>query len=1021
MSTHNHSLVNIGGQPVPAAVPAQPAAPALDLDALREKLAGQDGPRFWKSLEQVAETSEFQAWASHEFGAGVSEWKDPVSRRRLMQLLGASLGLAGLTACTKQPEEKIVPYVKAPEDLIPGRPRFYATAIPHLGYANGVLVESHMGRPTKIEGNPDHPSSLGATDVLTQASSLNLYDPDRSQAVLSGGRISSWQNFVAAMAKVRQQALLEKGAGLRILSEQTTSPSLAAQIQKVLAEFPGAKWIQYEPAGRDNAVAGAKLAFGAPASAHYKLDQANVVLSLDSDFLYAGPGAVRYARDFAKRRQPGHGNQVNRLYVVESAPTITGSMADHRSAIRSADVEDFTYALAAELGVGVTAREAHVPAAWLKAAAADLKKNAGASVVIAGDQQPPAVHALAHAINQALGNAGKTVVYTDSVEVNTENGWDGLKQLAAEMSAGKVSALLILGGNPVYNAPADLDFAATLKKVPFRAHLGYYDDETSALCQWHVPDSHPLEAWSDARAHDGTISIIQPLIAPLYGSRVAQEVLSALQARSELTAYQLLREFWQAKHAADKIAQPFEDFWRKSVHDGVVANSALPAKTVAVRADLASALGTSKSAAGLEVNFRPDPNVFDGRFANNGWLQELPKPLTKLTWDNAVLVAPATAQKLGVENGDIVELKLGGRGVRGPVWINPAHAPESLTVHLGYGRTRCGHIANQIGFNAGAIRSSAAPWIATGVQVVNTGDRFDLAITQEHHSMEGRDIIRSGTAAAYEKDEKLFHHHEHPVMTMYPDEHKYTGYSWGMAIDLNACTGCNACTIACQAENNIPIVGKDQVIRGREMHWIRVDRYFEGDLDQPDVYHQPVACMHCDQAPCEGVCPVAATMHSEEGLNQMVYNRCIGTRYCSNNCPYKVRRFNFFLYNDWETESLKGVRNPNVTVRSRGVMEKCTYCVQRINVARIDAEREGTKIKDGQVITACQAVCPTQAIHFGDMNDPESKIAKIKKDHRNYGLLTDLNTWPRTSYLAKLRNPNPEIAPAAPAKAEHHG
>ena len=1035
MSTQNNSLVHItlpptampvaGARLGEAAEPARkmldaPQARRFDIDALRAKLATQKGPYLWRSLEQVAETPEFQDWVDHEFAVGeddqASSWKDPINRRRLLQLLGASIGLAGLTACTRQPAEKIVPYVTPPEEITPGKPLFFATALMQQGYATGVLVESHMGRPTKIEGNPDHPASLGSTDVYSQAAVLTFYDPDRSQSVLHRGRGSSWANFLAELAQVRAKAQETKGAGLRILTENSTSPTFIALMKRTLAEFPEAKWHQYDSAGRDNVHAGARMAFGRDLNVRYDFTQADVILSLDSDFLSFGPGNVRYARDFSKRRNPEAGSTMNRLYVAESCPTSTGAIADHRLAMRSSDIDGLARAVAAGLGVAGVSGTSTAPAAWVAAVVSDLKAAGAAGLVVAGDAQPPAVHAIAHAINLALGS--KSVIYADTVEASTADGMASLKNLVADMNSGSVAALIVLGVNPVYSAPADLGFVAALGKVETKIHHGSYDDETAEYCQWHIHDASSLEAWGDARAFDGTASIIQPLIAPLYDGRTAIEMLAALQGRPEMTPYQLVRETWTAWHAAAKIEQPFDEFWRKSVHDGVIAGTAFAGQSVALQTGFAVPAAQA-AAAGMEVNFRPDPTVYDGRFANNGWMQELPKPITKLTWDNAVLLSPSAAQKLDVTNGDLLELKNGTHTVRGPVWITPGHAENSATVHMGYGRTRMGKLANQVGFNASAVRASDAPWTAGNIAITKTGDTFNLFSTQEHHTMEGRDIIRSGTLADFRKNEKLFEHEEEPgtAKTIYPDEHKYNGNSWGMTIDLNSCTGCNACTIACVAENNIPVVGKEMIGMGREMHWIRVDRYFGGGLDHPDqIYHQPLMCVHCDQAPCETVCPVGATVHSGEGINQMVYNRCIGTRYCSNNCPYKVRRFNFFLYSDWETESLKGARNPNVTVRSRGVMEKCSYCVQRINAARITSEIENRPIKDGEVVTACQAVCPTQAIHFGNMNDPNSEIARKKKDPRGYGLLDEeLNTRPRTTYLSKLRNPNPTLEAARPA------
>ncbi|MBM3734392.1 MAG: 4Fe-4S dicluster domain-containing protein [Acidobacteria bacterium] len=1001
---------------------SQPNQPTtLDLDAVRARLASAKGPEFWRSLDEIAATPEFQKMVDDEFTPGTSEWSNPVSRRRLMELMGATLGLAGLTACTRQPEEKIIPYVQAPEDVIPGKPLHFATAIPTTGYGLGVLVESHTGRPTRIDGNPDHPASLGATDAITQGVALTMWDPDRSQAVLREGRNSSYTRFQDAIKLLREDLLSTRGAGFRILTETVGSPALAAQIRELFTEIPEARWVQYEPCNRDSVRAGARLAFGQVVNTVLNLDQAAVIVSLDADFLYSGPGAVRYARDFTSRRKPaGAATAMNRLYVAEAMPSVTGAKADHRLPLSPSEIENFARALADAVGAGTGPATSAAPAEWLKAVAADLIANRGASLVVAGDQQPAAVHALAHAMNAALGNVGKTVYYTDPVEPNPTNQGDDFKALVADMNAGKVTCLMVIGGNPMYNSPADLGFAEAFRKVKLRIRIGEHDDETSAVSHWHVPLAHHLESWGDVRAYDGTVSFQQPLIQPLYEGKSAIDIVTLLRDKGGRSAMEWVKEYW----AAQTKEPNFQQVWEKAVHDGVLAGSKLGPKAVAISKTLAADLAAARQSAGsgVELVFRPDPHMYDGRYANNAWLQELPKPLTKTTWDNMALMSPKMAAKFGVEYSSrtmyhdtpVVELRLNGKSVKAPAWIVPGHADNCVTVHLGYGRTRGGKIANGVGFSAYAIRPSAAEWCARGVEVRTTGDEHRVAVTQDHQSIEGRSLLRTATLDHYKKDPAFAQEEEKGkhLFSLYPDW-EYKSYSWGMAIDLNACTGCNACTIACQAENNIPAVGKEQVARGREMHWIRVDRYFGGkSLDNPTIQHQPVTCMHCDNAPCEGVCPVAATTHSEEGLNQMTYNRCVGTRYCSNNCPYKVRRFNFFLYNDWDSESLKGVRNPDVTVRSRGVMEKCTYCVQRINAARITAEVRGSRIQDGEVVTACQAVCPTQAIHFGDMNDPNSRIAKMKKDERNYGILTDLNTRPRTSYLAGLRNPNPSLETA---------
>jgi molybdopterin-containing oxidoreductase family iron-sulfur binding subunit len=986
-----------------------PARATVDLAAIRRRLASPAGPQYWRSLEELADSGALRALLQHEAPRHVALF-DSVGRRQFLKLMGASLGLAGLNACTRQPAETIVPYVRQPEQLVPGTPLYFASAIPFGGVATPVLVESHMGRPTKIEGNPEHPASLGATDAFAQAAILGLYDPDRSQVITHVGEIRPWSAFVAALRTVLDAQREQRGAGLRILTETITSPTLADQLRGILAAFPLAKWHQYEPVHRDHAREGARLAFGEYVETHYQFDRAQVVLALDADFLSCGPGHLRYVREFmSRRRVQGEQRQMNRLYAVESTPTNTGALADHRLPLRPTQVEDLTRAIAAGLGVRVQAPvglEAH--AAWITAVTRDLQRHRGTSVVIAGAEQPPAVHALAHALNAALGNVGQTVVYTDPVEAHPVNQTASLRELVADMEAGTTALLLIIGGNPVFTAPADVPFAAALAKVPLSVHLGLYDDETSELCHWHVPEAHALESWSDLRAFDGTISIVQPLIAPLYGGKTAHEILAVLTDRPERSSHDIVKEYWMAQRSGDD----FEAFWRRALHDGLVGGSALALRPVTLKDTALPSPRGAQDARALEIVFRPDPTIFDGRFANNGWLQELPKALTRLTWDNAALLSPATAQRLGLSSGDVVELRYAGRRVHAPVWIMPGHAPDAVTVHLGYGRRRAGKVGNGTGFNAYLLRTAAAPWSGTGLELHPTGARYALATTQEHHSMEGRALVRAGTLADYIAHPQMFRHMaEEPARadTLYPDEHPYPSYAWGMAIDLNTCTGCNACVIACQAENNIAVVGKAEVARGHEMHWIRIDRYYAGELDNPATYHQPVPCMHCENAPCELVCPVAATVHSSEGLNDMIYNRCVGTKYCSNNCPYKVRRFNWFLFSDWTTESLKAMRNPDVTVRSRGVMEKCTYCVQRINGARIHAQTEGREIRDGEVVTACQQACPAGAIVFGNINDPDSRVARLKAEARNYALLAELNTRPRTTYLARLRNPNPEI------------
>jgi molybdopterin-containing oxidoreductase family iron-sulfur binding subunit len=984
----------------------------LDLTAIQTQLASMQGRPYWRSLEELAETTAFQEFLQREFPRQASEWLPGLSRRSFLKLMGASLALAGLTACSG-PQEKIVPYVQAPEGNTPGESLFYATAMQVGGYALGLLAQSQLNRPTKLEGNPEHPASLGATDALAQASILTLYDPDRATQITHAGVASTWEEFLGEFQPLIEQQRSKGGAGLRILTETVTSPTLFSQLQAILAAFPQATWHQYEPVNQDNLYAGAVLAVGEPVEPVYQLAQAEVIVSLDADFLAVGPGRVRYAGDFAdgRRAELPAGRNRNRLYVVESTPTITGAAADHRLPLKAGQVEAFARALAQALGLDLPAGEpAVIPANWVDALARDLQAHAGASLVIAGDQQPPIVHALAHAINDKLNNVGKTVVYTAPVVANPVNQNESLRALTAAMRAGQVELLLILGGNPVYHAPVDLKLGEALQQVALRVQLGLYVDETATQCQWQIPESHYLEAWSDGRAYDGTVSIQQPLILPLYTSKSAHELLDLLLSETPRSDHDIVQTYWQTQQAEQQTAVNFTTFWQRALHDGLLVDSALTAKTVLLQPDAISQPATNKAASGLEINFRPDPTVWDGRFANNGWLQELPKPLTKLTWENAALINPLTAQTLGVMSGDLVELVYAGQIVQAPILLLPGQPEETVTLSLGYGRSQVGRVGNGAGFNAYALRTSDASWFASGLTVRKVGSGHPLAVTQGHFSMEGRDLVRVGTVAQFAKEPNFVHemdpHGE--GLTLYP-KFEYTENSWGMTIDLTACIGCNACVTACQAENNIPIVGKEQVIKGREMHWIRLDSYYEGDLLNPQTHHQPVLCMHCENAPCEVVCPVAATMHDAEGLNVMVYNRCIGTRYCSNNCPYKVRRFNFLEYVDFDSESLKLQRNPNVTVRSRGVMEKCTYCVQRISAARITAKLEGRPIADGEVVTACQAACPTRAIEFGNLNDPNSRVTQHKASPLNYGLFSELNTQPRTTYLAKLRNPNPEL------------
>jgi len=830
------------------------------------------------------------------------------------------------------------------------------------------------------------------------------------------------------------------GQTLRILTEPVTSPTLAAQIKALIKIVPQAVWHQWDP------VFGVTQD-GVPAAAPiYRFDKADVVVSLDADFLGSGPGSVRYTKDFSSRRRMGTPQDaLNRLYAAEPVPTITGTNADHRLALKSRDIYAFAAALAAAVGASGTGQPAAAGAlsaeaqTWAATIAADLQANTGKSAVVAGEHQPAVVHALARAMNETLGNVGATVTYVAPFVESPADGAASLAALVGDMRAGKVDALFILGANPVFTAPEDLKFAEALDKVATRIHLGLYHDETADLSHWHIPEAHFLESWGDVRAFDGTVSLIQPLVAPIYDGRTAIEIVAALNGTPGQSAMDLVKAHWttaftaQAATLRNRHGQAFanaESFWRNALHDGFVAGTSVLAGATAPAAPAAAAAPAPAVKSGMEIVFRPDPNVLDGRFANNAWLQELPKPLSKVTWDNVAYVSARTADGLGIPvfragNDDqrVIEITYQGKTLKMPVWVVPGTADDTVVVHFGYGRRRAGRVGTGIGVDVFPLRSSNAPWFDGGAAVAVTSETYAIASVQNHFLMEGRHPVRAVSAEEYRKDPKASIAAQGPrlkfdkTLTLYPVEHpigQNAAHRWGMAIDLNACTGCGVCIGACVAENNIAVVGKSQVSRSREMHWLRVDTYYEGNPEAPEgTYHQPVPCMQCENAPCEVVCPVAATVHSDEGLNDMVYNRCVGTRYCSNNCPYKVRRFNFLLYSDFTTPELYGQRNPDVTIRSRGVMEKCTYCVQRINQARIDAKTAGRDIADGEIKTACEQACPANAIVFGDLGKADSRVSQLKQQERNYSLLDDLGTRPRTTYLAVVRNTNPALTRAS--------
>ncbi len=1028
-------------------------SPAVHEAGAREAAAGSQAPAASGDLApearprgNVAPEARSQG---NEFAIGASDAPGAVDRRTMLTLMGASFALAGLEGC-RRPVETIVPYVSAPEYVVPGIPKRYATTLPVGAGAHGVVVESHEGRPTKIEGNELHPSSLGAANTWTQAEILNLFDPDRSRSAQrrpageTAHRPASWSFFDAFLAERRPELAASGGARLAVLSGAYSSPTLARLAAKLASRFPQAKWVVHEPVGDDNVFAGCETAAGRPCRPVYHLEKARKILALDADLLHTEGESLAAARGFAAgRKVTGPDDRMNRLYVVESALSITGSSADHRLRLKSREIATFATALARELGVETAGSPGDAEASWpeavgekLKALAADLLASPGEALIVAGRRQPPAVHALALAMNQALGALGQTVTLHPLEDVGHGDA-GAVVDLVAGMRDGTVKTLLILGGNPAYTMPADLDFAGALTGVEHTIHLSSTFNETSRGSNWHLPETHFLEAWGDARAADGTLSVVQPLIAPLHDGRSAVEVLELLLAEAPAdgtpaadapdgprSGYDVVRETWLEILGADD----FDRKWRRVLHDGAATSAVFGEGAQAVTidevraaetgtADSAGDAGTGNPAADssgdtLELTFHPSLATWDGRFANNAWLQELPDALTKITWDNAALISPATAEQFDLASGDMVTLGYRDRTLDVPVFVLPGQADGSVALTLGYGRTAAGRVGDGVGVNAYLLRHSTAPDFDGGLSLTKIKGSHELSQTQEHWDMEGRDLIKEVTLAAYREDPGFTGEKPDPEKShqLFPS-HTYTeGPQWGMTIDLGSCTGCSACVVACQSENNIPVVGKEQVGRGREMAWLRIDRYFAGTQDDPEVAFQPVPCMHCENAPCEQVCPVAATVHDREGLNAMVYNRCIGTRYCSNNCPYKVRRFNFFNYTKDTPELMKMAMNPDVTVRSRGVMEKCTYCLQRISEAKIAAKHEGRAVADGEIKTACQQTCPTDSIVFGNIRDPESAVLRQKRSDRDYVLLGELNNRPRTSYQARLRNPNPEWA-----------
>jgi molybdopterin-containing oxidoreductase family iron-sulfur binding subunit len=969
----------------------------------------------WRSLSEAA--GHVDPDAAREFPPGVDEPPDEGSlgRREALKLLGASVMLAGGAGCTRAPRGKIVPYGIQPPEVTPGVAQHYATAMSLDGYATGLIVESHEGRPTKIEGNPDHPASLGATGVREQASILSLYDPARAQGLLRRGLPQSWRKLTESLLDVR--AANGGMDGLHLLLEPTSSPWIGALLGRLSAR--GARAHYYSPVSGAAAWEGTRLVFGRTLEPVLDLRNAEVVVSLDADFLASGPFHCRYARQFADgRKVRSAGDRMNRLYVVEPMLTVTGATADHRLRTKARDVTTIASALLREAIVGADPadglralldplrrwRESPDVSSWVRAVAKDLAIHKGRSLIVAGESQPAVVHAFAALLNVALGNVGQTVTYVVPAILGAGTDAHGLAPLLADLEAGRVKTLVIFGGNPSYTAPADLDFGRRIQRAETTAYLGAYDNETAKNCEWLIPLAHYLETWGDTRALDGTTSIVQPLNAPLFGGRTAGEILGVLSGRVDGPGYEGLVHHWKAERA------DFEAMWPAALQLGVVEGTA--ARPEAIRVDAAAVGGLlltpPPASSGLELVTRADTKVHDGTFSNNAWLLELPDAMTKITWGNAALVSPLTARRLGLVTEDVVELSISNYKVWAPVFVMPGHADDSIALSLGYGREGDEELG-RVGVNAYRLRTSTAPFFSDGLQVTNTGQKGLLATTQEHWSMEHRPIALEATLGQYRTSPAGISGKHDPKRTLYqlrPDAPN----QWAMSIDLNACTGCNVCVVACQAENNVPVVGKEGVRKNREMHWIRLDRYFSGNENDPQVDVEPMACQHCEKAPCEYVCPVGATVHSHDGLNEMVYNRCVGTRFCSNNCPYKVRRFNWFDYNRDKSEPARMLMNPDVTVRARGVMEKCSYCVQRIRETGIHSRIAGTPIPDGGVKTACQQACPSNAIVFGSIGDPSSQVSTLHANERTYKVLDELGTEPRTRYMVRLRNPNPELS-----------
>lgn len=1001
---------------------------------------------YWKSLGELAQNEEYKKYEGREFPVNASEMTDQVSRRSFLRVMGASIALAGFAACRK-PVQKILPYTEQPEDLVLGKPLYYATSMPFQDTVTGLLVENNEGRPTKLEGNELHEASNGRTSLYHQAAVLSMYDPDRSRSVRKDGE----EIFDGDFINFAENHFSDTDRNIAFISEANSSPTYNRLKRDVLEKFPNARWVTFEPFGENNVLEGAELAFGERLRTVNHYGNADLVVSLDHDFMnpHADKNSVKNSVELtSKRKVSSTQDSMSRIYTVESTFTNTGSYADHRLKLKASEIEAFTYALAKKLSETVSGLSAFSDVSngfadheWIEVLAEELQNHSGNGILTAGYGHRPAVHAAVAAINLALDNAGSTVTYHSVDFLDNQNNREEFVSLIDEMKAGAIDTAVVIGANPIFTAPSDLDFTLAFENVQTKFHLSDYYDETSKACNWHVHRSHFLETWGDGYSYGGTRSIIQPQIKPLHESWSEVEFLNTILTGDYTEGYELVRATWQNLYSDN-----FESQWRKILHDGIDTSDHFETVGVTLSGDFSQSIQSflgHTPVQDMEIVIKPDINIFDGRFANNGWLQELPDPMTKVTWDNVALMSPATARKLGIDperhlsekESPVVRISANGNSIEIAAWVQPGHADDSITLTAGYGRNGIGRVADGVGVDVYPLKTSGNSYFQAA-EISLTGRSYEIASTQNHHNLEGRDMIRTATMDEYRANPDFasyenVHGYEvpglkearelgqdDPVSLFTPFSPPDFQPQWGMAIDLNACFGCGVCTIACQAENNIPVVGKREVGRKRAMHWIRTDRYYEGDTDNPKAYHQPVPCMHCELAPCEQVCPVAATTHSDDGMNQMTYNRCIGTRYCANNCPFKVRRFNFFNYTKEylttgdDPEIIQMAMNPEVTIRFRGVMEKCTYCVQRVNYAKIETRKKsGTKRPpDGMVQTACQQACPANAITFGDLTDENSVVSTHKKNNRNYVMLEELNVRPRTSYLAKLRNENPELA-----------